>query len=207
MEKTNFVTERADLYTPGSKDFALVDVPEFEFLMIDGHGDPNTSPDYVAALEALYSLAYGAKFTSKLELGRDYTVLPLEGLWYAENVEVFLSGAKADWSWTMMIRQPVPLPADLWAGIRQRAEAKKPSPALPAVRLESFTEGLSVQTMYIGPYSDEGPTILRMHAWIAENGYVETGSHHEIYLGDPRRAKPDKLKTVLRQPIASAPKA
>jgi hypothetical protein len=204
MEKIDFRVQRTDLYSPGSKAFTVVDVPSFEFLMIDGHGDPNTSADYVAALEALYTLSYTAKFTSKVELGRDYSVLPLEGLWYAESAEAFLTGAKDLWSWTMMIRQPVPLPIDLWTAVRHKAAAKKQSPALDAVRLESFAEGRSVQIMYVGPYAAEGPTILRMHDWISQNGYRENGSHHEIYLGDPRRTKPERLKTVLRQPIRSA---
>ncbi|MEO8093704.1 MAG: GyrI-like domain-containing protein [Pseudolysinimonas sp.] len=202
MEKTDFRRDRADLYGPG-RDFSVVDVPAFDFLMVDGHGNPNSSPDYVAALEALYALSYRAKFASKIELGRDYTVLPLEGLWYAESIEAFYTGAKDDWSWTMMIRQPVPLPPELWQSVRSEA-AKKKLPALPGVRLESFAEGPSVQVMYVGAYADEGPTIHEMHEWIAKNGYSERGHHHEIYLGDPRQSVSEKLKTVLRQPIRPA---
>lgn len=203
MEKLDFRGDRADLYTPGSKEFVLVEVPTFDFLMIDGKGDPNTSPDYAAALQALFSLSYAAKFASKLELGRDYAVLPLEGLWRAKSTEDFLSHSADEWSWTMMIRQPVPLPQPLWDAARAKA-AKKELPALSAVRLESFAEGLSVQIMHIGPYAAEAPTILRMHEWIAANGYVENGQHHEIYLGDPRRTRPERLKTVIRHPIRPA---
>ncbi len=202
MEKLDFRNDRKDLYAPGTKDFSVVDVPAFEFLMIDGHGDPNTSPDYVAAVEALYSLSYAAKFACKLELGRDYGVLPLEGLWWADDLEAFVTQTKEDWSWTMMIRQPVPLPAATWDGVRATA-ARKPLSALPAVRLETFNEGQCVQIMYVGRYSAEGPTILRLHEWISANGYSEDGHHHEIYLGDPRRAKPENLRTVIRQPIRS----
>jgi hypothetical protein len=199
MEKFDFRHDRTDLYAPGTNDFGVVDVPAFEFLMIDGHGDPNTSPDYVSAVEALFTLSYGAKFACK-RLGRDYAVLPLEGLWWADDPEAFTAQDKDDWSWTMMIRQPIPLPAATWDELRAAA-AKKPLPAVPAVRLESFTEGPCVQIMYLGPYSEEGPTILRLHEWISANGYRESGNHHEIYIGDPRRAKPEKLKTVIRQPI------
>lgn len=200
MEKLDFAGERPDLYRP-PKDLTVVDVPPFDFLMIDGHGDPNTSPDYAEALQALYSLAYTLKFASKTDLGRDYTVMPLEGLWYADDLGAFTAGAKDAWSWTMMIRQPVPVSEELWAAARGKAAAKKALPALPAVRRETFAEGLSVQALYVGPYADEGPTITRMHDWIRENGYAENGHHHEIYLGDPRRTRPERLRTVIRQPI------
>lgn len=200
MEKLDFRHDRKDLYAPGTTDFSIVDVPAFEFLMIDGHGDPNTSPDYVAAVEALFTLSYAAKFACKRELGRDYGVLPLEGLWWADDVGAFIAETKDDWSWTMMIRQPIPLPPATWDDVRATA-AKKPLPAVPAVRLESLSEGPCVQIMYVGQYSEEGPTILRLHEWISANGYRETGHHHEIYIGDPRRAKPENLRTVIRQPV------
>jgi hypothetical protein len=201
MIKANFVAERHDLYAPSAADFTSVAVPEYTFLMIDGHGDPNTSTDYAAALKALYALSYAAKFASKAQLDRDYAVLPLEGLWTAESPEAFVARDKDEWSWTMMIRQPVELPAELWATVREKA-AKKELPALPSVRLETFDEGLSVQIMHIGSYDAEAPTIARMHEWIAVNGFVERGVHHEVYLGDPRRSAPERLRTILRQPIS-----
>jgi hypothetical protein len=201
MIKANFVAERHDLYAPSAKDFGSVVVPAFSFLMIDGHGNPNTSPDYVAALQALYALSYAAKFASKAQLDRDYAVLPLEGLWWAETPEAFIARDKDAWSWTMMIRQPVELSDELWATVREKA-AKKELPALSSVRLVTFGEGLSVQIMHIGSYDAEAPTIARMHEWIAANGFVERGVHHELYLGDPRRAAPERLRTILRQPIS-----
>jgi hypothetical protein len=201
MVKANFVAERRDLYSPPTQEFGSVVVPAFTFLMIDGHGNPNTSPDYAAAIQALYALSYAAKFASKAQLDRDYAVLPLEGLWWAETPEAFIARDKDAWSWTMMIRQPVELSDELWATVREKA-AKKELPALSSVRLETFDEGLSVQIMHIGSYDAEAPTIARMHEWIAANGFVERGVHHELYLGDPRRAAPERLRTILRQPIS-----
>ncbi|MCU1440746.1 MAG: hypothetical protein JWP85_1743 [Rhodoglobus sp.] len=200
MEKVDFRTERKDLYAPSTKHFAIVDVPEFTFLMIDGRGNPNTSADYVAALEALYALSYTAKFASKNELGRDYVVAPLEGLWWSDRRESFTDRSKDEWQWTMMIRQPAWLTSERWHAARAKA-AKKGLSALDAVRLESLREGASIQVMHIGSYDAEAPTIARLHEWIAESDYVENGEHHEIYLGDPRKAAPEKLKTVLRQPV------
>jgi len=202
VDKIDFRAERKDLYSPTAKDFSVVDVPVFHFAMIEGHGDPNTSPEYASAVEALYSVSYAAKFASKLELGRDYVVGPLEGLWSADDLSAFTSRSKSDWSWTMMIRQP-----DWITGqIRDLAVAKastKTLPALELLRFESFAEGLSVQILHVGSYDGEAPTIARLHdEFLPARGYIETGPHHEIYLSDPRRVAPAKLKTILRQPVA-----
>lgn len=198
MDKVDF---RSDgLYRPTGS-IALVDVPGFPFLMVDGHGDPNTTPAYTDAVEALYSLSYTVKFVSKAK-GRDYVVAPLEGLWSAERMAAFVDRSKHEWSWTMMIRQPDWLDDDDWDAARHRVSPKK-LPALDAVRLESFAEGRAAQVMHTGPYDDEGPVIARLHEWIAANGLVATGRHHEVYLGDPRRAAPGKLRTILRQPVTS----
>lgn len=202
MDKTDFRAERKDLYAPTAKDFSIVDVPAFDFAMIDGHGDPNTSTEYANAVEALYSVSYAAKFASKLELGRDYVVGPLEGLWTAVDPSAFTSRSKGDWSWTMMIRQP-----DWLTGqIRDLAVAKastKNLPALELLRFEALAEGLSVQILHVGSYDDEAPTIARLHdEFLPAHGYIETGPHHEIYLSDPRKVAAAKLKTILRQPVA-----
>jgi hypothetical protein len=202
MVKANFAAERRDLYSPPTQEFGSVVVPAFTFLMIDGHGNPNTSPDYAEGIQALYALSYAAKFASKAQLDRDYAVLPLEGLWWAETPEAFIARDKDAWSWTMMIRQPVELSDELWAAVREKA-AKKELPAIASVRLATFDEGLSVQIMHIGSYDAEAPTIARMHEWIAGNGYVERGVHHEVYIGDPRRSAPERLRTILRQPISA----
>jgi hypothetical protein len=201
--KIDFRTERRDLYATSAKDFSVVEVPAFRFAMVDGLGDPNTSPEYTRAVEALYSVSYAAKFASKADLDRDYVVGPLEGLWDADRMAAFVDRSKDEWSWTMMIRQPDWLPPELWE--QAVAKAAKKRPGVAEVRLESFEEGLSVQILHVGSYDDEGPTIARLHSeFLPANGFVETGRHHEIYLSDPRRVEAAKLKTVLRQPVRKA---
>jgi hypothetical protein len=189
------------LYQPSAKAFVVVDVPPMNFLMIDGHGDPNTAQEYQDAVEALYAVAYALKFTSKKEKGLDYVVPPLEGLWWAQNMEAFTTEDKSAWDWTMMIMQPEWVTQNMFEHALKQVEKKKDLPALPRLRLETYHESLSIQILHIGPYDAEGPTIARMHAFAAENGYQLAGKHHEIYLGDPRKVAPEKLKTVLRQPV------
>jgi hypothetical protein len=197
--------ELKHLYNPTAKEFALVDVPPLQFLMIDGQGDPNTAAEYSEALAALYPLAYTLKFMSKRELDRDYSVPPLEGLWWAEDRTVFTATAKGNrdaWLWRMMIMTPDWLDQEAFERATAEVRRKKNPAALEKVRLEMFHEGLSVQILHIGPYSAEGPTIARLHGeLIPQQGLVENGEHHEIYLGDPRRSAPEKLKTILRQPV------
>lgn len=189
------------LYSPSHKEFSIVEAPPLNFLMIDGHGDPNHAPQYQQAVEALYALAYPIKFALKKQ-GYDYVVPPLEGLWWMENMAEFSLERKADWDWTMMIMQPEPVTAPLVGRVRSEVMAKKNMEALARVRLEEYAEGLAVQILYYGAYADEGPTIARLHAFAREQGYVLRGKHHEIYLGDPRRTAPEKLKTIIRQPVA-----
>jgi hypothetical protein len=201
MDKIDFRKERRDLYAPTAKDFSIVEVPPFHFFLIDGQGDPNTSEAYGQAVEALYALSYATKFASKKQLERDYVVAPLEGLWHSEHKNAFPDRQKDKWSWTMMIRQPDWITADL-VDVARDTSAKKKLAALDQVRAELFEEGKSVQILHVGSYDDEAPTISRLHAeFLPENGLVENGLHHEIYLGDPRRVEPAKLKTVLRQPV------
>jgi hypothetical protein len=171
--------------------------------MIDGHGDPNVAPEYTEALEALYAVAFKVKFLSKKHLGRDYVVAPLEGLWWAEDMETFtVQRDKSAWDWTMMIMQPDWINAQIWQEAREQVEVQKSPVALEKLRLETYDEGLSVQILHLGPYDDEGPTLHKLHhEFIPQNGYEVRGKHHEIYLSDPRRVAPEKLRTVLRQPI------
>ncbi|HKJ25994.1 MAG TPA: GyrI-like domain-containing protein [Anaerolineales bacterium] len=204
MDKVDFKKELKHLYRPGKKDFEVVDVPRMQFLMVDGHGNPNTAEEYQQALEALYPVAYKLKFMSKKELERDYVVPPLEGLWWAENMDSFTAARDKDqWDWTMMIMTPDWITETFFQeSVEMVAKGKEPPAALEKVRLESYAEGLSAQILHIGSYDDEGPTLLRLHqTWLPENGYTERGKHHEIYLSDPRRVAPEKLKTVLRQPV------
>lgn len=201
MIKIDFKKELKHLYRPSAKKFSIVDVPAMQFLMIDGQGDPNTAQAYTDAIEALYAVAYTLKFASKKHLMRDFTVMPLEGLWWVEDMSDFSAQDKDAWLWTAMIMQPDWIDGTMAEAAKEIAGGKKNLPALCKLRFESNTEGLAAQILYIGPYADEGPTIARLHAFIAENGYQPTGKHHEIYLSDPRRAAPDKLKTVIRQPM------
>jgi hypothetical protein len=202
MSKIDFKKELKHLYRPSPKEFVVVDVPPMNFLMIDGHGDPNTAQEYQDAVEALYAVSYKLKFTSKKELGKDYVVPPLEGLWWAEGMEAFTAARdKSAWDWTMVIMQPEWITREMVEETVKQVE-KKGLPGLSKLRLETYHEGLAVQILHIGSYDDEGPTIAKMHQeFMPENGYEPAGKHHEIYLSDPRKVAPEKLKTVLRQPV------
>ncbi|HEX4821277.1 MAG TPA: GyrI-like domain-containing protein [Acidimicrobiales bacterium] len=179
----------------------LVDVPEATFLMIDGHGDPNTSERFALGVQALYSAAYTIKFALKKATGRNERVAPLEGLWWGAEAENFAAATKDAWSWTLMIRLPDGVPPDLVADSLNAAAAKKPGIPLGEVRVERFAEGRAAQVMHLGPYAEEQPTIAALHKFIDEQNCRLRGKHHEIYLGDPRRAAPAKLKTLIRQPV------
>lgn len=204
MDKVDFRKVHKRLYAPPADRFDLVDVPAMQFLMVDGQGDPNVSADYARAVEWLYGVSYKAKFAAKKTLGRDHAVPPLEGLWYAEDMSTFLTRAKAQWSWTMMIMQPDWIGAAEIEDAVARVEADRG--ARPAtLRLERFDEGRCAQILHVGPYDAEGPTIARLHAeFLPGNGLIENGHHHEIYLSDPRKTAPERLKTILRQPVRPA---
>lgn len=198
---------RDDLYRASARMPELVQVPEFTFVMIDGHGDPNTSPDYKAAIEALYGLAYTLKFALKNELGLSYRVGALEGLWWADDMIDFTTERKANYRWTMIIAQPDVVTPDRFARAREEIGRRRALGALGSARLERFAEGLCAQVLHVGSYSAEGPTIARLHAYIQELGGRFDGhrqKHHEIYLGDPRRTAPEKWRTIIRQPIELA---
>jgi hypothetical protein len=202
MAKKDLPKELQELYFPSVKEVVLVDVPQMNFLTIDGKGNPNTSTDYQQAFEALYGVCYTMKFM--FEKGRpirDARVMPMESQWWTEGgFDTNLS--PDEWNWTAMIMQPKAITEQAVEAAIEELRKKKNPPALPKLRFASFKEGRSVQIMYIGPYSAEKPTIERMHEFAAEKGYKLCGKHHEIYLGDPRKTKPEKLKTVLRQPVA-----
>ena len=201
-DKVDLKVERRDLYLPPRGHFVDVDVPEMSFLAVDGHGDPNTSADYRHAVEALFAVSYAAKFLSKGELGRDYVVMPLEGVWSAQDWAAFVRRDKQAWSWVMQIRQPDWVDAEVLRRAQEQV-ADKQLPALPLIRRTTCTEGLSVQTLHVGSYDDEGPVLRQLHEeLLPAQGRVPVGQHHEIYLSDPRRLSADRLKTVLRQPVA-----
>ena len=202
VPKLDLVKESRDLYRPSVKEPTLVDVPEMSFLMVDGQGDPNTSPEYAQALNALYAVSYGVKFTVKRSGSVDFKVMPLEGLWWSDRMSDFTQGRREGWKWTMMIAQPPVVTAGLVGETIAESARKKDLPALDRLVFQRFDEGLCAQIMHVGPYSAEGPTIERLHTFIVEQGYSLSGKHHEIYLGDPRRTAPERLKTVVRQPVA-----
>ena len=184
------------LYAPKPGGFHVVDVPELAFLMVDGHGDPNVSPAYADAVAALYTLSYTVRAIAKAELGRVHTVGPLEGLWSADDPAVFAAREKSAWDWTMMISQPAWITPD----IVEAAMRKKK--AVDGVRFTSYAEGRSVQVLHVGSYDDEAPVLAALHReYLPEHGLTFNGRHHEIYLSDPRRTAPEKLRTILRQPV------
>jgi hypothetical protein len=201
MNKLDLKKSLKYLFEPSGKAFSIVEVPAMKFIMIDGKGNPNTSIEYAEAMQALYSAAYTLKFKIKKELAVDYPVMASEGLWWMDDMREFSIARKDDWKWTMMIMQPEIITPALFSQAIEDAMKKKGIPALSRLRLESFQEGMAAQIMYTGPYTEEGPTIARLHQFIEECGKVRFGKHHEIYLGDPRRVAPEKLRTVIRQPM------
>lgn len=190
------------LYSPTAKAVQVVDVPRMHYLMIDGSGDPNTAQAYKDAVSALYSVAYTLKFAYRKREGIDYPVMPLEGLWWVDDLSQLNMGDKSNWQWTMMIVQPDVVTDAALADAAAEVKRKKNLAAAEQVRLAPMQEGVSAQILHIGPYAAEAPTIERLYAYMDEHGYVHNGKHHEIYLSDPGRTAPDKLKTIIRQPIA-----
>jgi hypothetical protein len=207
MEKLDLRKEFRHLYRPSAKSVQVVNVPPLQFAMIDGEIEPGQtpglSPSFQSALEALYGISYTLKFMSKQrqENPIDYGIMALEGLWWVKDGEFDISHPE-NWCWTAMIMQPDHITEGMYRQALEQLRLKRSGPALGKMRLETFHEGLSMQIMHVGPYAEEPRTIARMHAFAEQNGYRLRGKHHEIYLGDPRRAKPENLKTVLRQPIA-----
>jgi hypothetical protein len=202
MTKLDLKKELKHLYNPPAGVVTEVDVPPMNVLMVDGRGDPNTAREYAEAVEALYAVAYTLKFkVKKAKGGVDFAVMPLEGLWWAEDMTQFDVRDKGAWLWTMMIVQPKPVTAALFAETLPEVIEKKKLPALGQVRFESYAEGRAAQIMHLGPYSAEGPAVARLHDHIHANGHALSGKHHEIYLGDPRKTAPEKLRTVIRQPF------
>lgn len=201
MRKVDLKRELKHLYQPSAQEVVQVEVPAFQFLMIDGEGDPDTSRAYVEAVEALFSVSYTAKFmVKKGAQGIDYAVMPLEGLWWSEDMSAFVSNDRSKWKWTMMIMQPQFVEEAVIQASIAEVKRKKALPAVDALRLENFSEGLCAQILHIGPFSEEGPTIQRVHDFIDARSAL-AGKHHEVYLSDIRRADPTRWKTIIRQPM------
>lgn len=183
--------------------FEIIEVPNLQYLMVDGHGDPNTSEEFKDAIEALYPVAYKLKFASKIDLGKDYGVMPLEGLWWSDDMESFtIARDKSQWDWTLMIMQPDWITSEMFDAARKKAAEKKEPKSLHKVRLQWLEEGKCVQTLHVGSFDDEAPVLAKMHdEFIPQNGLKMTKKHHEIYFSDFRKTAPEKLRTILRQPV------
>lgn len=206
MEKLDLKTRYKALYSAPAGGFTTVEAPPLDYFMVDGFGDPNIEPAYATAVQALYAAAYTLKFASKTALGMDYVVPPLEGLWWADDYAVFLSGRKHLWSWTLMILVPDFIARTMAEDAVLRAQDKKGLPALSKLRFARLEEGLAVQTLHVGPYDGEGPILRRLHDEVLPaQGLIEAGLHHEVYLSDPRKTPAEKLKTILRQPVRVRP--
>lgn len=190
-----------ELFKPPSERFVEVFVPGFRFVKVDGKGDPNTTSAYRTAVEWLYGVSYAMKFAAKRTLDRDYVVPPLEGLWWSDNPETFARREKDRWSWTMMIMVPDFVTTSLFEdSVAKTSVTRDDRP--DSLRFEDYDEGHCLQTLHIGSYDDEGPTLKRLHEVLMPSmGVTFNGAHHEVYLSDPRKTAPEKLKTILRQPI------
>lgn len=205
MVKTDF-KKALDAYRARPGEFRIVDVPPLRFLMVDGHGDPNTAKEYAEAISALYPVAYKIKFASKQDLGQDYVVMPLEALWWAPDMATFTAARdKSQWHWTAMIMVPDWITTDMFDDAVATVSAMKRPASLDKVRMETLRDGCCVQTMHIGPYDDEADVLAELHHdFIPRSGLRMTGKHHEIYLSDARKVEPSKLRTILRQPVDRA---
>ncbi len=193
-----------DAYQAKRGQFRIVEVPDMQYLMIDGHGDPNTSTAFAKAVEALYPVAYKLKFASRRDLGRDYVVMPLEGRWWAEDMDSFTASRdKSRWDWTLMISVPDWTDQHMFDSAMEQVGTKDAPERLGDIRLESLSEGSCVQTLHVGSFDEEADVLARMHNdFIPDNGLRMVGTHHEIYLSDSRKVAPEKLRTILRQPVS-----
>jgi len=203
--KVDFKKTKKDLYQPSAKEVVVVEVPEMQFIMIDGQGSPGDSQEYQDAMATLYPVAFKIKFFSK-KMGKDYVVAPSEGLWYADDMIDFRAGNRDKWKWTMMILTPDWISKKIFNEAIDFTEEKKPklTKQLAKLRFEKYFEGKAAQIMHIGPFSEEAATIDKIHEFIDKIGGKFNGhfqKHHEIYLSDPRKAKPERMKTVIRQPF------
>ena len=201
MQIIDYKAQLRKFYKPSDVSVELVDVPPMNFIMIDGKGDPNTAPEYQSAVEALFAVSNALKLQIKKSDGIDYGVMPLEGLWWADDMSRFSPERKSEWKWTLMVQQPTPVTIKAYEKGLAEAKKKKEEPgSLPLLRFESLKEGRSAQKLHVGPFSEEGPVIKAIHDRIGSMGAKAAGKHHEIYLSDIRKAAPEKWKTIIRQP-------
>ena len=187
-------------YNPPTGEVILVELPPLKYVMVDGNGEPG-GESFQQAMGVLYNIAYTMKFRSKRLLKKDYDMMAPEGLWWMKGKKIDMA-RRDKWLWTLMILVPDFVTPKMFSDAVAEVRSKKNPPGLDRARLETLDEGTSVQTMHIGPYSTEPESIARMGAYVKEHGYKMAGKHHEIYLGDPRRAAPSKLRTIIRHPVA-----
>jgi hypothetical protein len=202
VTKVDLKKDLKQFYAASADTISIVEVPPLHFLMAQGQGDPNTSPAFQQATETLFRLSYTLKFMLKKEQGPDWTVMPLEGLWCADDMAAFAEGRRDEWKWTLMILQPDFVTRETVAKALELTQSKKNAPPLYTTTFGRHTDGQSAQILHVGPYAEAPATIERLNRFIREKGYHLAGKHHEIYLNDPRRTAPEKLKTILRQPIS-----
>jgi len=207
VPKYDFRRELGDLYAAADHP-VMVDVPPLSFLMIDGHGDPNASPTFEEGVKALYAVTYAIKFRMRsMPEGIDAAIMPLEGLWWIPEARVWDFGDKSDWDWTLMVAEPDLVTPALVAETIERVRTERGLPALQRMRFESLAEGRAAQILHRGPFSAERPTLERLYDFIRDEGSVPVGKHHEIYLRDPQRTAPARMRTIIRQPVTPAPRA
>jgi len=204
VKKLDLKKELRELYS-AKREASIVLVPKQKIIAVEGQGDPNTSQEFQNAVEALFPVAFKIKFASKKQLDRDYVVMPLEGLWWTDDMENFSVKNKEGWNWKVFIVQPDFITKDLFEqAIEDVLKAKKPK-AISKIKFDFLEEKKAAQILHVGPYSQEGPTIEKLHDYIANSGFTFDGvmqKHHEIYLSDMRKTAPAKFKTIIRQPVA-----
>ncbi len=202
MSKIDYKKEWSHLYQPSAKEASIVNIPAMNYLMIDGEGNPNTAQSFQDAVNVLFPLSYTLKCMAKNGvLGKDYVVMPLEGLWWSEDISSFSMENKDDWKWTLMIMQPPFISLEMIEEAKEQVQTKKNPSALPLVYFESLEEGKAAQIMHLGPFSTEGPTVAKLHDFIEHSGHQRRDKHHEIYLKDMRKSMPENWTTIIRHPI------
>jgi len=201
MEKIDLKKKLANLYGYKKTEPALLDVPSLKFVQFDGHGNPNNNPMFEEAMQVVYTMAYGIKFKIKSKFNKDYTVMPPEGLWCADDMTAYNELRKDEWKWTIGILIPDEVTPEIFEEVKGETIKKKKLESLKKARFDVMNEGKCAQILHLGPYADEQPTIAKLHKFIFDSGYHLTGRHREIYLSDPRRCAPEKMKTIIRQPI------
>lgn len=200
--KTDLRKVLKPFFSASAKQFEEVELPAASYLMVDGEGSPGDSPAYQAAVQVLYTAAYPLKFFSKNALGRDYVVPPLEGLWWSEKRDAFAAGRRDEWQWTMMIMVPEWISQEQFREILHKIGSKKPDIDFSGLRMDVLAQGRCLQKLHLGSFADEAPVLRQLHEELMPSlGFAFNGPHHEIYLSDPRKAAPEKLRTILRQPV------